>query len=165
MLSDPFRSAGALRADYERVDWASTPLGPVAGWSPTLLTTVDLMLGNRFPVTLLWGPELVLVYNQAYVELIGDKHPAALGRAAREDVFPEAWDMIGPMLHGVLDGGDTTWSEDVLLPLDRAGFLEECYFSFSYSAVRDADGPDRRRHRHLHRDDRGGRRPAPPRSC
>ena len=78
MLSDPFRSAGALRADYERVDWASTPLGPVSGWSPTLLTTVDLMLGNRFPVTLLWGPELVLVYNQAYVELIARQAP---GRA------------------------------------------------------------------------------------
>jgi hypothetical protein len=136
MLSDPFRSAGDLRADYERVDWASTPLGPVAGWSPTLLTTVDLMLGNRFPVTLLWGPDLVLVYNQAYVELIEDKHPLALGARA-EDIFPEAWEAIGPMLHGVLDGGASTWSEDVLLPLDRAGFLEECYFSFSYSAVRD----------------------------
>jgi len=138
MLSDPFRSAGALRADYERVDWASTPLGPVSGWSPTLLTTVDLMLGNRFPVTLLWGPELVLVYNQAYVELIADKHPAALGACA-QDVFPEAWDTIGPMLHDVLAGGETTWSEEVLLPLNRAGYLEECWFSFSYSAVRDPD--------------------------
>jgi hypothetical protein len=136
MLSDPFRSAGALRAEYERVDWGSTPLGPVSGWSPTLLTTVDLMLGNRFPVTLLWGPDLVLVYNQAYVELIADKHPAALGACA-EDVFPEAWDTIGPMLKDVLAGGGTTWSEDVLLPLNRAGFLEECHFSFSYSAVRD----------------------------
>ncbi len=136
MLSDPFRSAATLRADYERVDWAATPLGPVAGWSPTLLTTVDLMLGNRFPVTLLWGPELVLVYNQAYVELIADKHPVALGSRAK-DIFPEAWDTIGPMLHGVLEGSDATWSEDVLLPLDRSGFLEECYFSFSYSAVRD----------------------------
>ena len=136
MLSDPFRSAGALRADYERVDWSATPLGPVSGWSPTLLTTVDLMLGNRFPVTLLWGPELVLVYNQAYVELIEDKHPAALGACA-EEIFPEAWDTIGPMLRGVLAGGETTWSEEVLLPLERAGFLEECWFSFSYSAVRD----------------------------
>ncbi len=136
MLSDPFRSAGALRADYERVDWASTPLGPVSGWSSTLLTTVDLMLSNKFPVTLLWGTDLVLVYNQAYLELIDGKHPAALGARA-EDVFPEAWEMVGPMLSDVLDGGETTWSEDTLLPLERSGFLEECYFSFSYSAVRD----------------------------
>lgn len=139
MANDPFRYAGVLREDYARVDWAATSLGPVEGWPAALCSTVDMMLNSRFPITLLWGPELVLVYNEAYVELIADKHPSALGRRC-EDVFPEAWDVIGPMLHGVLDGAPATWSERSPLPLERSGFLEECYFTFAYSPVHDEDG-------------------------
>jgi serine phosphatase RsbU (regulator of sigma subunit) len=100
---------------------------------------VDLALHTSFPVTLFWGPEFILVYNEAYVSLIGDKHPSALGSPARE-VFPEAWDLIGPMMQDVLDGKGSTWVEDQLVPLLRRGFLEECFFTFSYSLVRGADG-------------------------
>jgi serine phosphatase RsbU (regulator of sigma subunit) len=121
------------------VDWARTPLGAPAQWSATLRNAVDLTLNTRFPVTLLWGPEFVLLYNEAYAQLIGDKHPAALGRPARE-VFPEAWDLIGPMMHGVLSGGGPTWFEDEYLPLDRHGYLEDCWFTFSYSPVRGPGG-------------------------
>ena len=96
-------------------------------------------MGTRFPVTLFWGPEFVLVYNEAYVELIGDKHPAALGRPARE-VFPEAWDAIGPMMQAVLAGQGATWVEDEKVPLLHSGRLEECWFTFSYSPVRGEDG-------------------------
>jgi hypothetical protein len=71
--------------------------------------------------------------------LIADKHPAALGSKAR-DVFPEAWDLIGPMLEDVLGGGPSSWVENQYVPLHRRGFLEECYFTFSYSAVRAPDG-------------------------
>lgn len=134
-----FDSAGSLREHYETLDWAGTPLGPVEGWSDPLVSAVDLMLNTRFPITLLWGPEYVLVYNEAYVDLIGDKHPRALGRPACE-VFPEAWDVIGPMLDEVAAGRGATWTEDNHIPLQRRGFLEECYFTFSYSAVRDRDG-------------------------
>ena len=130
-----FDDLGTLGSAYETVDWAATPLGPVASWSEALVATVDLMAQTRFPVTLMWGPELVLVYNEAFVPLIADKHPGALGTPAR-DVFPEAWPLIGPMLHGVLDGNDATWVEDEYVPLHRRGFLEECYFTFSYSPVR-----------------------------
>ena len=77
------------------MDWAASPLGPVGSWTPALRNAIDLALHTRFPVTLFWGPAHVLVYNAAYVELIGDKHPAALGRPAR-DVFPEAWDPSDP---------------------------------------------------------------------
>lgn len=134
-----FDAAGTLRPAYDRVDWAHTPLGPPATWSPTLRGAVDLALNTRFPVTLLWGPEFVLVYNEAYVPVLGDKHPGALGRPAPE-VFPEAWDLIGPMMQGVLDGGGPTWFEDEYVPLNRRGFLEDCWFTFSYSPVRAPDG-------------------------
>jgi serine phosphatase RsbU (regulator of sigma subunit) len=137
---DPlFCAAGTLRSAYEEVDWAGTPLGPPAGWSPTLRGAVDLALNTRFPVTLFWGAEFVLLYNEAYVPLIGDKHPAALGRPARA-VFPEAWDLIGPMMQGVRAGDGPTWVEDEYVPLHRRGYLEDCWFTFSYSPVRAPDG-------------------------
>ena len=121
------------------MDWAASPLGAVAAWTPALRNALDLALETRFPVTLFWGPEFVLVYNAAYAELIGDKHPAALGRPARE-VFPEAWDAIGPMMQTVLAGHGATWVEDEKVPLWRRGRLEECWFTFSYSPVRGEDG-------------------------
>ena len=132
-------AAGELRPFYEAVDWSRTPLGPMAGWSPALRQATDIALHTQYPATLFWGPEFVLVYNAAYVPLIADKHPAALGRSAR-DVFPEAWDTIGPMMESVLAGEGGTWVEDLALPLVRRGRLEEAYFTFSYSAVRGASG-------------------------
>ena len=134
-----FEPAGALRTAYDAVDWAATPLGPVSGWSPALRNAVDLALQTEFPVTLLWGPEFVLLYNARYVELIDDKHPAALGARAR-DVFPEAWDLIGPMMQAVRAGAGANWAEDEPVPLMRHGLLREAYFTFSYSPVRGPDG-------------------------
>lgn len=139
MQPDLFRVSGPLRAAYDAVDWASTSLGPVESWGPELRWSVDFTLSTRFPTTLLWGPEFVLVYNDAYVELIADKHPAALGQPA-EKIFPEAWPVIGPMMASVLAGEGATWVRDAYLPLDRAGFVEECYFTFSYSPVHGPDG-------------------------
>ncbi len=112
-------AAGGLRRSYEAVDWGATALGPIESWSPTLRNAVDLSLHTQFPVTLFWGPEFVLLYNEAYVPLIADKHPAALGRPAR-DVFPEAWDVIGPMMRSVFDGQGATWVEDEPIPLCAA---------------------------------------------
>ncbi|GAA0225327.1 PP2C family protein-serine/threonine phosphatase [Cryptosporangium japonicum] len=138
-MRDLFDAAGGLRKAYRAVDWAATPLGPVESWSPTLRSTVDLALNSRFPVTLLWGPEYVLVYNEAYVQLIGDKHPGALGRRT-QDVFSEIWDTIGPLLESVATGQGTTWVENQQLMMDRHGFVEETYFTYSYSAVHGPDG-------------------------
>ena len=132
-------AAGGLRRAYEEVDWAAAGLGPIEAWSPALRNAVELALHTQFPVTLLWGPEFVLVYNEGYVPLIADKHPAALGRPAR-DVFPEAWDVVGPMMESVRDGGGATWVQDEPVPLLRRGRLEEAYFTFSYSPVRGASG-------------------------
>ncbi|GAA4124997.1 SpoIIE family protein phosphatase [Nocardioides fonticola] len=134
-----FRHAGALVDDYAAVDWSATALGSPAAWSTTLRNTVALMLRTRFPVTLIWGPEHVLVYNEAYVELIGDKHPAALGSRC-EEMFDEAWPVIGPLVDGVMTHGEAFFLEDAAVPLHRHGFLEECYFTYAYSPVTNAAG-------------------------
>ncbi|MBB5866892.1 signal transduction histidine kinase/serine phosphatase RsbU (regulator of sigma subunit)/CheY-like chemotaxis protein [Allocatelliglobosispora scoriae] len=115
-------------------DWAATALGSVDGWSDALKTTVGLVLGARIPAIVFWGRDLVQVYNDGYAPLIGAKHPAALGQTAQE-CFPEIWDVIGPMLHGVLTTGAATWEQDQRLFLDRAGFAEECYFVYTFSPV------------------------------
>ncbi|WP_250030740.1 PP2C family protein-serine/threonine phosphatase [Paractinoplanes maris] len=138
-MISPFDAAGPLRDAYLDVDWAAGPLGPVAGWSPTLLGAVDVLLNTRTAATLLWGPEFSLLYNSAYVPMIGNKHPAALGRPARE-VFDEIWDEIGPMLEAVRSGRGATWVEDMKLLMNRHGYLEETYFTFSYSAVSEPGG-------------------------
>ncbi|WP_148614113.1 SpoIIE family protein phosphatase [Nocardioides rubriscoriae] len=134
-----FGTDAMLSSSYAEVDWAVTSLGAPASWSPTLRSTVRLMLSSRFPMTLLWGLDYTLLYNEAYVELIGDKHPQALGAPA-ERVFAEAWEFIGPRLDLARHDRTSTFIEDALVPLERAGFLEECYFTFSYSPVLSPDG-------------------------
>jgi hypothetical protein len=132
-------AAGTFRQSYEEVDWSATPVGPLSSWSPALRNAVDLALHTQFPVALFWGPEFVLIYNEAFVPLIADKHPTALGRRAY-DVFPEAWETIGPMMQTVLAGEGSTWVEDESVPVERHGLSEEAYFTFSYSPVRGDDG-------------------------
>nr|WP_236519021.1 ATP-binding protein [Sandaracinus amylolyticus] len=121
------------------VDWSRTPLGPVERWPQSLRTSVSTCLSSRFPILLWWGPELVKLYNDAYADIVGDKHPRALGRPGRE-VWPEIWHIIGPMLASVVERGEATWSEDEMLPMNRHGFVEETYFTFSYSPIRDESG-------------------------
>lgn len=134
-----FQRAGALRGAYEAVDWSRSPVGDPSTWSPALWQAVETVWHTRFPATLLWGPDFALLYNAPYAEMIGSKHAAALG-ARTEDVFPEAWDVVGPRMQAVLAGEGAWYVEDELLPLVRSGFLEECWFTYSYSAVHAADG-------------------------
>ena len=130
---------GPITSAYSEVRWNDLPLGPPEDWDHTLRITLDLVLRSKFPMTLLWGPESVLLYNDAYVELIGDKHPYALGRPAQE-IFPEVWDQVAPLIDQVMDSGEAIYIPDAVMPLRRRGFLEECYFKFSYSPVRDEEG-------------------------
>ena len=118
-------------------DWSKTPLGGIQSWPQSLRSALSICLGSRFPIVIYWGPDLVVLYNDAYAEILGKKHPFALGRPCRE-VWPEIWDVIAPMLDRVLATGQATWSEDQLLLLERRGYPEECYFSFSFSPVRGA---------------------------
>ena len=136
---DFLAGGGELGADMRGKDWASTELGEAARWPQSLRTSVSICLNSRMPVLVWWGPQLVMLYNDAYRHLIGGKHPAALGQPGRE-CWPEIWHVIGPMLDAVLSRGESTFSEDLMLPLERKGFPEECYFTFSYSPIREEAG-------------------------
>src|SRR5579872_6373415 len=135
-----FSSGGEMARLMRHKDWSQTPLGPIEAWPGSLRTAVSICLDSRFPILLWWGTDLVMLYNDAYRPMLGTKkHPSALGQPGKE-CWPEIWDIIGPMLEGVVQRGQATWSEDQLLPLERSGYVEECYFTFSYSPIRDESG-------------------------
>lgn len=120
-------------------DWASTPLGPRGDWPRSLRTAVGMVLGSRVPMALLWGPELILIYNDACRELAGQKHPRALGRSTRE-VWNEVWHINEPIFARVLERGEATYLEDQLFPIERSGCREDAYFTLCYGPVRGEDG-------------------------
>ncbi len=136
----PFTVVGSeLSALVEANDWAAGPLGDPQEWPQSLRTAVGICLASRFPILLWWGPELVMIYNDAYRPMLGQKHPRALGAPGRE-VWGEVWGVIGPMLEQVMAGGGATWSADQRLVLHRNGYPEECYFTYSYSPVANKSG-------------------------
>jgi hypothetical protein len=121
-------------------DWAATPLGHPSTWPMPLRNAVTTCLSSRFPILLLWGPDLIKIYNDGYGEMVGpDKHPRALGQPAKE-IWPEIWDVIGPMFESVMTTGKATWSEHEILLIERRGFTEECFFHWSYSPLFDEAG-------------------------
>ncbi len=123
-----------------RVDWHATPLGDPLTWPPLLQTLVRIMLSTRFPMWMGWGSDLSFFYNQAYAsDTLGVKHPWALGRPASE-VWSEIWGDIGPRIDVVLSTGEATWDEALPLFLERSGYREETYHTFSYSPISDPDG-------------------------
>ena len=135
LFDGPGRTGEALRAK----DWSRTPLGPVETWSEELCAAIRTVLPSRIPMLLWWGPRLVQIFNDAYTPVLGDKYPDAIGQPGAE-CWAEAWDQLGPMAEAVLAGGGATYAENQLLLLRRHGYLEETYWTFSYSPVRDADG-------------------------
>jgi len=134
-----FAAGGEMGSLMAELDWRATALGDPDGWTPSLVTAVGVCLESRFPMLIWWGSELVMIYNDSYAPMLGGKHPQAMGQAGAE-CWPEIWDVIGPMLGGVMSSGTATWSEDQLLLLERNGYEEECYFTFSYSPIRDEQG-------------------------
>ncbi|HEX2717848.1 MAG TPA: PAS domain-containing protein [Gemmatimonadaceae bacterium] len=136
-----FDGPGEMRALCREFDWSATPLGPVESWSHALRTTVSTLLASRHPMFLFWGPEGVQFYNDAYRPSLagGGRHPRALGMRGC-DFWVEIWDIIGPQIATVMGGGDATWHEDQLVPIERNGRIEEVYWTYSYSPVRDDDG-------------------------
>ena len=120
-------------------DWAGTPLGAPDTWPQSLRTAVRIMLTSRQPIWIGWGPELTYLYNDPYQSIIGGKHPRALGRPASE-VWSEIWSEIGPMLATALGGVEGTYVEEQLLIMERNGYPEETYYTFSYSPIPDDDG-------------------------
>ena len=132
------QGGGELGALIRAKDWSRTPLGPSESWPQSLKTTLGILLNSRYPMFVFWGPELIKIYNDAYRPITGHKHPWALGRPARE-VWPEIWSDIEPLVARAL-AGDPTYSDDLMLFMERSGFREEVYFTFSYSSVPDESG-------------------------
>jgi signal transduction histidine kinase len=121
-------------------DWGSTPLGDAATWPPGLKTTVRILLTSQFPMWMAWGPELTVLYNDAYARTtLGRKHPWALGKPANI-VWPEVWKDVAPRIERVLQTGEASWDETLPLILERSGYPEETYHTFSYSPLAGPDG-------------------------
>ena len=120
-------------------DWASTPLGPVSGWAASLKLALGLLLTSRFEMWLGWGDDIHFFYNDAYRPTLGSKHPQALGQPIRA-IYPEIWDDLKDRIHSVYREGASTWDRALLLLINRRGFPEETYHTFSYSPLRGDGG-------------------------
>jgi PAS domain S-box-containing protein len=133
------RDGGEMGALMRAHDWSSTPLGPPESWPQSLRTVVRILLTSRYQMWMAWGEELSFFYNDAYRPTLGVKHGRALGASARE-VWKEIWPDIGPRIEHVLNTGEATWDEGLLLFLERSGYTEETYHTFSYSPLSDDRG-------------------------
>ncbi|WP_434391041.1 ATP-binding protein [Melittangium boletus] len=120
-------------------DWSRTALGPVETWPPALRSAVGLMLASPTPTAFFWGPELVVLYNDGMLPIYGAKHPGGLGVPARE-VFAELWDALHPLFDGVMRTGRAVYQENQPYFMNRQGFVEEAYFTFAYTPLRDEHG-------------------------
>jgi len=134
-----FAGGGECGAQLSRLDWARSSVGHPSSWSPVLRTAVSIVLSSRHPLIIWWGPDHVMLYNDALAPAFADNHPGALGRAGAQ-VLPEMWPVIGPMLDHVLATGEATWRDDEPLPMKRRGFVEDTYWTYSYSPIRDETG-------------------------
>lgn len=134
-----FAGGGEMGELVRTFAWQDTPLGPVSSWPQSLRTAVQIILNSRYAMFIWWGPELLNLYNDPYRGFLGAKHPAALGRSAR-DVWSEIWDQIGPRTDAVLLRGESTFDKALLLMMARHGYVEETYFTFSYSPLPNDEG-------------------------
>jgi PAS domain S-box-containing protein len=133
-----FPGDGEMARRMREYPWTGSPLGEPGDWPASLRTACRICLTSRFPIIVWWGEDLRFLYNDAYLPLLGNKHPALMQPG--DQIWAEIWDIIGPMLDSVMRTGQATWSEDLLLPMDRHGYWEETYWTYSYSPLQDDDG-------------------------
>jgi len=133
-----FPGESEMARKMRETDWTATPLGDPSGWTDALKIPLRMLLTSRFEMWLGWGPDLCFFYNDAYMPTLGVKHPAALGRPFQE-VWSEVYADVKDQVDRVATGG-STWNDALLLLLERSGFPEETYHSFSYSPLHDAEG-------------------------
>lgn len=132
---DFFSGGGEMGELIRATDWSQTLLGPIEKWPQSLRSALSICLGSAFPIAIYWGKELTLLYNDAWSPIPGDKHPGALGKPAIE-VWPEIWPDIEPLFRQVMQTGEASRSIDALLPMQRHGYTEECYFDFTFTPIR-----------------------------
>jgi Homospermidine synthase len=138
-LEPTLPSDGIMGRVIRSKDWSATPLGPIDAWPQSLRTAVGICTASRYPMAIWWGADAIQLYNDGYIPVLGAKHPMALGQRGM-DCWAEIWNVIGPLYAQVMQRGESTWSDDLLLLMDRYGFVEETYFTFSYSPIRDESG-------------------------
>src|SRR5579862_7088491 len=137
---DFLSGGGEMGRLIREFDWSAHPLGKASEWPQSLKTAVSLILNSRHPMWIGWGGEMSFLYNDAYLHVLGlAKHPWALGRPAAE-VWAEIWSVCGPLADKVFREGQASFVDDVRLFMNRGKFLEETYYSFSYSPIRDESG-------------------------
>ena len=130
---------GEMGQRIREYDWSGTSLGPIDQWPQSLRTCMRIMLTSRQPIWIGWGKELIKLYNDPYIAIVGGKHPRALGQPASV-VWREIWFNIGPMLKQVMEKDEGTYSESELLIMERNGYPEETYYTFSYTPIPGDDG-------------------------
>jgi PAS domain S-box-containing protein len=120
-------------------DWASTPLGPAEEWPERLRFALDICLRTTTPAAIYWGPQLTILYNDAFAEMLGERHPGELGRPARE-VWRHSWDSLGPQFAAVIESGEGMSVAEQMVPVTRGGVVEETYWSYSLAPLVDEAG-------------------------
>ncbi|MES2770354.1 MAG: ATP-binding protein [Bdellovibrionota bacterium] len=133
------KNAGDAGELIRSIDWSKTAIGAFESWPQSLKTSLSICFGSKFPMFVWWGKELTVFYNDAYIPFLGLKHPTYFGKRAREQ-WSEIWEDLRPLTESVLESGQATWAESMPLYMTRKGFLEETYFTFSYSPIRDESG-------------------------
>lgn len=134
-----FGTAGGMASLIAGVDWTNTSLGPQEAWPHSLTTILRIMMTSRYQMWMSWGKDLTFFYNDAYAPTLGVKHPNALGQPVKH-VWSEVWDDVAPRIDFVMRTGQATWDEGLMLFLQRSGYLEETYHTFSYSPLPDDAG-------------------------
>jgi PAS domain S-box-containing protein len=137
--ADFLSGGGELGARMRAIDWSATSLGPPSSWPQSLKTCVRIILTSRQPMFVWWGEELINLYNDAYKSIVGGKHPSALGQPASV-VWSEIWDEVGPRAATAMQTNEGTYDEALLLIMERYGYAEETYYTFSYSPVPNDQG-------------------------
>jgi PAS domain S-box-containing protein len=130
---------GEMGARMRTFDWSTTPLGRIEAWPQSLKTAVQIILNSRYPMFIWWGASLTNLYNDAYAPILGRRHPQALGQPASA-VWADVWGVVGPQAEAVLYEGRASWNQERLLIMERHGYPEETYFTFSYSPITDDTG-------------------------
>lgn len=132
-------SSNQMAEFIQNKDWAETPLGDRANWPIQLKTSVQIILDSRYPMFVWWGKELINIYNDAYIPVLGNRHPKALGESAPQ-IWSDIWNVVGLQAEMVVQKGCATWNEELPLFMRRHGFLEETFFTFSYSPIKNEEG-------------------------
>jgi signal transduction histidine kinase len=129
-----------MAARCRKFDWSATPLGHESRWPQSLKTLTSTLLASRNPMLLFWGPDLVMIYNDAFAPSLGTERDArGLGAKGRE-FWIDAWPVIGAQLEAVLERGENIWFENALVPIERDGVMRDAWWTYSYSPVRDDAG-------------------------